>query len=183
MKAEFRRQRLAGAAVAVVRGDAVVHRLALGHKDVQGGGRVSAGTHFLVASTTKSMSSLLAATYVDDGVIGWDQPALDAWSGFRAPTPELTRGLRVRDLFGMATGIDAHPGLRTDRHDRHPEKSGLVLHLQSRRFDLRWLRGEAYLMAGGVLPGSPVTLRRDPDGTPVLVVAGIDTVRRTVGLD
>ncbi|HEY5222698.1 MAG TPA: serine hydrolase domain-containing protein [Microbacteriaceae bacterium] len=29
----------------------------------------------------------------------------DAWPGFRAPTPELTKTLRVRDLLGMASGI------------------------------------------------------------------------------
>jgi len=61
------------------------------------------------------------------------------------------------------------------------DRSRLVLRLQSRRFDLRWVRGETYLMADGLLPGSTVLLRRDPDGTPTLVVAGIETVRREVG--
>jgi CubicO group peptidase (beta-lactamase class C family) len=70
---------------------------------------VTKDTHFLVASTTKSMSSLLVATFVDQGKLGWDQPVVDAWPGFRAPTQELTRTLRVRDLLGMASGI-GEPG-------------------------------------------------------------------------
>ena len=61
------------------------------------------------------------------------------------------------------------------------EGAALVLHLQSRRIELRWLRGDSYIMADGLLPGSPPTLRRAPDGTPVIDVAGIDRVRRTVG--
>jgi CubicO group peptidase (beta-lactamase class C family) len=56
------------------------------------------------------MSSALVATYVDAGVVGWDQKAIDAWSGFRAPTDELTRSLTIRQLLGMATGLhDAPP--------------------------------------------------------------------------
>ena len=51
------------------------------------------------------MTAALLATYVDEGTLGWDQPVIDAWSGFRAPTDELTRALRVRDLVGMASGL------------------------------------------------------------------------------
>lgn len=51
------------------------------------------------------MTALLVATYVGEGRLGWDQPVVDAWAGFRAPTDELTRTLRVRDLFGMASGL------------------------------------------------------------------------------
>ena len=51
------------------------------------------------------MSSLLVARYVDDGKLDWDQKVIDAYPDFRAPTDELTRSLRVRDLMGMATGI------------------------------------------------------------------------------
>ena len=54
------------------------------------------------------------ASYVDDGVVGWDQKAVDAWSGFRASTDELTASLTIRDLLGMATGIQAPDS--TDLH-------------------------------------------------------------------
>lgn len=57
------------------------------------------------------MSSLLVATFVDDGRLGWDQRVIDAWRGFRAPTEALTRSLRVRDLMGMASGIGEPPAL------------------------------------------------------------------------
>jgi CubicO group peptidase (beta-lactamase class C family) len=55
------------------------------------------------------MSSLLVATFVDEGKLHWDQRVLDVWRGFRAPTGELTRTMRVRDLLGMASGIGEPP--------------------------------------------------------------------------
>lgn len=43
---------------------------------------------------------------------------VDAWSGFRAPTDELIRSVRVRDLLGMGSGIGEpdrmKPGLHFD---------------------------------------------------------------------
>lgn len=102
---EFASMGLVGAAVALVSGDRVLHTHTLGTKDLQSRQPVDRSTHFLVASTTKSMSSLLVAKYVDDGKLDWDQKVIDAYPEFRAPTDELTRSLRVRDLMGMATGI------------------------------------------------------------------------------
>ena len=52
----------------------------------------------------------------DDGTLGWDQKVVDAWSGFRAPTDELTRSLRVRDLLGMGSGIGEPDRLKPGLH-------------------------------------------------------------------
>jgi CubicO group peptidase (beta-lactamase class C family) len=100
---------LVGVAVAVVSADRVVHTVTLGDRTLAPRKKVTAGTHFNVASTTKSMTAALVATYVDEGTLGWDQKVVDAWSGFRAPTDELTRGLRVRDLLGMDSGLGEPP--------------------------------------------------------------------------
>jgi CubicO group peptidase (beta-lactamase class C family) len=114
----FDRMRLVGAAVAVVSSSRVLHTLTLGSRSLQPRRPVTAHSQFLVASVTKSMSAGLVATYVDQGVLGWDQPVIDVWSGFRAPTDELTRSLRVRDLLGMGTGIGAPPAI--DYHQGEP---------------------------------------------------------------
>jgi CubicO group peptidase (beta-lactamase class C family) len=68
---------------------------------------------------------LLVATYVDDGTLAWDQPVIDAWPGFRAPTDELTRSLRVRDLLGMASGIAEPPALSA-LHEGDPTATQLL---------------------------------------------------------
>src|SRR5918998_3841465 len=98
-----------GTAVAVVNAAGLVHQRTLGVRDRATGAAVTPGTLFRVASTTKSMSALLVAQFVDEGRLGWDQPVREVWPAFRAPTPELTAALRVRDLLGMATGLGARP--------------------------------------------------------------------------
>jgi beta-lactamase class C len=105
IRAEFKRQGLVGGAVALVNAEGLLYSASLGHRSLKRSAPIDDDTHFLVASITKSMSSLLVATDVDQGHLGWDQPIVDAWPGFRAPTNELTTSLKVRDLLGMATGI------------------------------------------------------------------------------
>jgi CubicO group peptidase (beta-lactamase class C family) len=122
---EFRRMGLVGAAVAVVSADQVHYARTLGVRSLQTRAPVTDPTHFLVASTTKSMSSLLVATYVDQGKLAWDQRVIDAWPGFRAPTDQLTNTLRVRDLLGMATGIGEPPAL-SGLHEGDPTAPQLL---------------------------------------------------------
>jgi CubicO group peptidase (beta-lactamase class C family) len=116
---------MVGASVAVVSAESVLYTSTHGVRDRATWEPVTNDTHFLVASTTKSMSSLLVATYVDEGLLGWDQAVIDAWSGFRAPTDELTKTLKVRDLLGMASGIDEPPAL-SGMHEGVPTAAQLL---------------------------------------------------------
>jgi CubicO group peptidase (beta-lactamase class C family) len=120
----FDRMRITGAAVAVVSADRVLHTTTLGSRSLSPRRPVTPLTRFVVASTTKSMAATFVATYVDQGLLGWDQLAVDAWSGFRAPTDELTRSLTVRDLLGMGSGIRNPPP--TDLHLGEPTAGDLM---------------------------------------------------------
>ena len=121
----FQRLGMVGAAVAVVSADQVLFTRTLGVRDRASGRPITTDTHFLVASTTKSMSSLLVATFVDEGLFGWDQPVIDVWPQFRAPTDELTRTLRVRDLLGMDSGI-TEPAALSGLHEGDPTAPQLL---------------------------------------------------------
>ena len=118
----FDQMKLVGGAVAVVSAGQVLHTATFGVRSLQSRKRVTADTLFAVGSTTKSMTAALVATYVDDGTIGWDQRCIDAWSGFRAPTDEMTRPLRVRDLLGMASGL-GEPATRPSASEARPHRS------------------------------------------------------------
>jgi CubicO group peptidase (beta-lactamase class C family) len=100
---------IVGTAVAIVNGAGLEHQQMFGVRDLATAAPVTPDTLFRVGSTTKSMSALLVAQFVDEGLLGWDQPVREVWPAFRAPTAELTGALRVRDLFGMATGLGAQP--------------------------------------------------------------------------
>lgn len=93
-----------GASVALVQGDRIVYNEGLGRRDL-GGEPVDPRTRFRIGSNTKSMTSLLLARYVDDGLASWDAPVVELWPGFVGPTPELTRSLTLHQLLGMGSGI------------------------------------------------------------------------------
>jgi len=97
--------RVPGAAAALVQGDEIVFNRGFGVRDLASGQPVTPRTRFRNGSITKSMTALLLATLVDEGVFSWDDRVVDLWPDFEAPTPELTQSLRLRDLLGMASGI------------------------------------------------------------------------------
>ena len=117
--------RIVGAAVALVDRRGIRYQHGFGVRDQASGEPVTPDTHFLVASTTKSMSSLLVATFVDDGTLSWDQPVHEVWADFRAPTAELTNTLRVRDLLGMDSGIGEPPSV-SSFHEGDPTAGELL---------------------------------------------------------
>ncbi|MFD8082764.1 serine hydrolase domain-containing protein [Kitasatospora sp. NPDC059722] len=155
VKAEFAAMGLVGAAVAVVSSDRVLLTLPLGVREAGTDAPVTPSTRFLVASTTKSMTSLLVATHVDQGRLAWDQRVVDAWPGFRAPTDELTRTLKVRDLLGMATGIDEPPAL-SGLHEGDPTAPQLLRSLATLPVaappDTTFIYNNTVYSAAGYLP-------------------------------
>jgi CubicO group peptidase (beta-lactamase class C family) len=98
-----------GAAVALVQDTHIVYARGFGVRNLQTNAPVSPHTRFRIASNTKSMTSLLAATFVDQGVLDWDAPVSGVWPEFVAPTPALTQRLRLRDLLGMGSGVAESP--------------------------------------------------------------------------
>lgn len=98
-----------GAAVAVVQGDDIVYNRGFGVRNLQSSAAVTPRTRFRIGSNTKSMSALLIATFVDDDLLDWGDRVVDRWPEFRAPTDELTRSLRLRDLMGMGSGVAESP--------------------------------------------------------------------------
>jgi CubicO group peptidase (beta-lactamase class C family) len=95
-----------GAAVAVVQGGEIVYAEGFGQRNVQTGEPVTTETVFRVGSTTKSMTAMLVATQVDEGLFNWDTPVVDLVPSFSLPNEALTQRVRVHDLMGMGTGLE-----------------------------------------------------------------------------
>jgi CubicO group peptidase (beta-lactamase class C family) len=91
-----------GAAVALVQDNHIVYARGFGVRDLQTNAPVSPHTRFRIASNTKSMTSLLAATFVDQGLLDWDAPILGVWPEFLAPTPALTQACGCATCSGWA---------------------------------------------------------------------------------
>jgi CubicO group peptidase (beta-lactamase class C family) len=96
---------LPGAAVAVVRGDVIVFAEGFGFRDVENGLPVTRETLFHIGSTNKSMTAMMIATLVDQGLFDWDTPVVDIYPDFELSSDEATQTVTIRHLLSMQSGI------------------------------------------------------------------------------
>jgi len=94
-----------GAAIAVVQNGGVIFTGGYGDADRESNTAVNDDTRFMIGSVTKSMTSWLAASLVDEGVFGWDTPITELYPAFTLSDPEQAAALTVRDFFSMSSGL------------------------------------------------------------------------------
>ncbi|RAY11502.1 serine hydrolase [Actinomadura craniellae] len=115
--AEYReRTGLPGAAVAVVRGNEVVH--AAGYGRTGSGDPVTAGTPMAIASLSKSMTSLAVLRLVERGKVRLDGTVRDHLPEFAMADPRAAR-ITVRQLLDHTSGM-ADSAFR-EKSGRRPE--------------------------------------------------------------
>src|SRR5690606_12093336 len=71
-----------GMAIAIVKDDALIWAKGFGVSDLDANTPVTPDTVFAIGSSTKAFSSTLAAMMVDEGKLGWDDPAAKHLPGF-----------------------------------------------------------------------------------------------------
>jgi CubicO group peptidase (beta-lactamase class C family) len=94
-----------GASVAVVQDGELVYLNGFGVTEVGSTRPVTPDTLMMVGSITKTMTTMLAASLVDDGVISWDTRLVDLLPGFAAGDAAMTTRLTVRDAFCNCSGL------------------------------------------------------------------------------
>ncbi len=99
-----------GAAIAVVEDGKVVLAKGYGVRDITKPDKVDENTIFQLASVTKSLTGVAAATVVDSGKLDWDTPVFNYLPEFVGYDPYMTRWLTERDLLAMRTGWSAFQG-------------------------------------------------------------------------
>lgn len=107
IRSELAHYHIPGAAVAVIRDSEVVYSEGFGVRNVATGEPFTPQTQFRIGSTTKSMTSLVIAQLVDEGVLSWDTPVVAIYPEFQTSDSELTAKLTVRDLMSMGTGLES----------------------------------------------------------------------------
>src|SRR5215472_9713163 len=103
-----------GAAVAVVRDGKVALVKGYGVRSVSKPGAVDENTIFQLASVTKTLTAVVAATVVDEGKLDWDKPIFNYLPEFVGYDPYMTRWLTERDLLAHRTGWPAFSGDQLD---------------------------------------------------------------------
>jgi CubicO group peptidase (beta-lactamase class C family) len=106
--AALTRYEVPGAALAIVVGNATVYQHGFGLRGLDDARPVSPDTLFMIGSITKSMTGLMTATLVDDGLLDWDARAVDVWPGFALSDPSATPQIRLRHLLSHTSGVAGH---------------------------------------------------------------------------
>jgi CubicO group peptidase (beta-lactamase class C family) len=102
------RSRVPGASVAIVQDGKIVYMEGFGVREEGTTDRVTPGTLMRIGSTGKSMTTMMMATLVDDGIISWDTPAVSIYPDFAVSAPDLTPKVTLKDLVCDCTGLQRH---------------------------------------------------------------------------
>lgn len=94
-----------GAAIAIIKDDAVVYERGFGVRTLGTNDRVDQHTVFSIASTTKAMTAACLGMLVDEGKLSWDDPVTKWLPEFALSEPYVSRHLTVRDLLTHRSGL------------------------------------------------------------------------------
>ena len=97
-----------GMAISLVQGGEVVLEKGFGVRQLGRPALVDPDTLFLIASNTKPLTTLLIATLVDEGKLGWDTPVTSVYPDFRLGDADTTRRVLMRHLICACTGLPSH---------------------------------------------------------------------------
>ena len=97
-----------GAALAIIRGDEVIHQSVFGLRDVENQLPMTDETRFAMASVTKSFTAMSVALLIDDGKLEWDKPVREYIPEFILDEPYVTQHMTVRDMLSHRTGLPRH---------------------------------------------------------------------------
>jgi CubicO group peptidase (beta-lactamase class C family) len=94
-----------GAAVAVVQDGEIVYAHGFGVRELGSDEPVTPETLMMIGSTGKTMTTMMMATLVDDGLMAWDTPVQEVLPQFAVADPELSRQITMRNLVCACTGV------------------------------------------------------------------------------
>jgi CubicO group peptidase (beta-lactamase class C family) len=101
-----------GVAVGVVQDGKVVLAKGYGVLDINGAQAVDADTLFAVGSVSKSFTTAVMATLVDEGKLDWDRPVREYLPWFRMYDPVATELLTPRDMVSHRSGLPRYDFIR-----------------------------------------------------------------------
>ena len=94
-----------GVSFGVIQDGNVVWSGGIGVRELGKPAQVDAKTLYLIASNTKTLTTLMLAKLVDQGRLAWDTPVTSVLPSFRLGDPEITRQVLIRHLFCACTGV------------------------------------------------------------------------------
>jgi CubicO group peptidase (beta-lactamase class C family) len=106
----FRKSKVPGMAVAVIKDDSVIYLRCFGVKNITTQEPVGPDTRFQLASISKTFSSASIASMVGRGELSWDDRVVTLDPGFQLSDTWVTDHVTIRDLLMHRTGLPAYAG-------------------------------------------------------------------------
>jgi CubicO group peptidase (beta-lactamase class C family) len=94
-----------GVGLAIVDNGRIVYAGGLGVRELGKPEKVDADTTFMIASNTKSLTTLLMAELVDQGKLDWDTPVTKVYPAFKLGDAATTSQVLVKHLLCACTGL------------------------------------------------------------------------------
>jgi CubicO group peptidase (beta-lactamase class C family) len=94
-----------GISIGILQGRKVVYAGGFGVREHGRPEPVDADTLYLIASNTKSLTTLMLAKLVDEGRFRWETPVVELLPGFRLADAEVTGQMQVRHLSCACAGL------------------------------------------------------------------------------
>lgn len=94
-----------GMALAIVQDGEIVYANGYGVRSLDSDEPVDADTYMMIGSITKSMTTMMMATLVDDGAMAWDTPAVEILPTFAVADPALSEQITMENLVCACTGV------------------------------------------------------------------------------
>lgn len=94
-----------GLSAGVIQDGRIVYAGGIGVREIGGTARTDADTLYLIASNTKSLTTLMLAKLVDQGRFGWDTPVVRLLPQFKLADTEATAKVQVKHLLCACTGL------------------------------------------------------------------------------
>jgi CubicO group peptidase (beta-lactamase class C family) len=94
-----------GVGLALIDNGKVVWQGGVGVRALGSSQPVDEHTKFMIASNTKSLTTLLLSVLADEGRLRWDQRVVDIYPAFRLGDDATTQSVRVRHLLCACTGL------------------------------------------------------------------------------
>jgi CubicO group peptidase (beta-lactamase class C family) len=94
-----------GVALGLVQDGKVVFAGGFGVRELGKPAKVDADTLFLIASTTKAMTTLMLGKLVESGALAWDTPVTEVFPAFKLGDAETTKKVLIKHLICACTGL------------------------------------------------------------------------------
>lgn len=121
--------KIPGAAIGVVEDGRILLAKGYGVREAGGAAKVDADTIFPIASMSKSFTTAVMASQVDEGKLDWDRPAREYLPWFRMYDPVATELVTPRDMAAHRSGLARHDFIRTSTYLDRAELVKRIRHL------------------------------------------------------